>query len=209
MEPLTSGLIALLAIVIGGSVYSLQQMNERINQLQESSSIHDALIDDDMSTLSGALNNLIDEADASRRLTGSDVLLKSQHLIESLENGNELQLSTFNSSLRLLLSSFQEVTIETDIARLDSVRRELLSNHMQIIQEKEITINSLFGRNDVQCRIFSTLCNFLGHRDLALSSLLESEEIAPRHEETLRRLASIARENGDDLFLRHRLDKLL
>ena len=90
MEPLTSGLIALLAIVIGGSVYALQQMNERINQLQESSSIHGALIDDDMSILSGALNNLIDEADASRRLTGSNELLKSQHLIESIDAGNDL-----------------------------------------------------------------------------------------------------------------------
>ncbi|MDP6856271.1 MAG: tetratricopeptide repeat protein [Candidatus Thalassarchaeaceae archaeon] len=209
MDPLTSGLIALLAIVIGASVYALQQMNERINQLQESSSIHDALIEDDMSTLSGALNNLIDEADASRRLTGSDVLLKSQHLIESLDNGNEFQLSSFNSSLRLLLSSFQETTIETDIARLDSVRREILSNHMRIIQEKDLAIHSLFGRNDVQCRIFSKLCNSLGHRDLALVCLLESEKIAPRHEGTLRRLASIARENGDDIFLRHRLDKLL
>ena len=209
MEPLTSGLIALLAIVIGGSVYALQQMNERINQLQESSSIHGALIDDDMSILSGALNNLIDEADASRRLTGSNELLKSQHLIESIDAGNDFEISNINSSLRFLLSPFQESSIETDIVRLDSVRRELLLNHMRIIQENKISINSLFGRNDVQCRIFSTICNNLGFRDLALSSLLESETIAPRHEETLRRLAGIARENGDDAFLRHRLDKLL
>ena len=68
MDPLTSGLIALLAIVIGGSVYALQQMNERINQLQFSSSSHDASIEDDMTILSNALNELIDEADASRRL---------------------------------------------------------------------------------------------------------------------------------------------
>ena len=87
MDPLTSGLIALLAIVIGGSVYALQQMNERINQLQFSSSSHDALIEDDMTVLSNALNDLIDEADASRRLSGSDTLLKSQQLIESLISG--------------------------------------------------------------------------------------------------------------------------
>ena len=166
MEPMTSGLIALLAIVIGGSVYALQQMNERINHLQESSSIHGALIDDDMSILSGALNNLIDEADASRRLTGSNELLKSQHLIESIDAGNNFDLSSINSSLRFLLSPFQESSIETDIVRLDSVRRELLSNHIRIIQENKITINSLFGRNDVQCRMFSIICNNLGFGDI-------------------------------------------
>ena len=49
----------------------------------------------------------------------------------------------------------------------------------------------------------------MGFRDLALSSLLESEKIAPRHEATLHRLAAVARENGDDNFLRIRLNKLL
>ena len=109
MDPLTSGLIALLAIVIGGSVYALQQMNERINQLQFSSSSHDALIEDDMTVLSNALNDLIDEADASRRLSGSDTLLKSQQLIESLISGSKFELSKFNISLRNLLSLFQEL----------------------------------------------------------------------------------------------------
>ena len=108
MDPLTSGLIALLAIVIGGSVYALQQMNERINQLQFSSSSNDALIEDDMTVLSNALNDLIDEADASRRLSGSDTLLKSQQLIESLIGGSKFELSSFNISLRNLLSLFQE-----------------------------------------------------------------------------------------------------
>ena len=209
MDPLTSGLIALLAIVIGGSVYRLQQMNERINQLQFSSSTHDALIEDDMTVLSNAVNELIDEADASRRLSGSDTLLKSQQLIESLIGGSEFEISSFNISLRNLLSSFQESTLEEDMKRLDSVRRELLINHIQIIQENNVEMKSLFERNDVQCRIFSFICNNLGFRDLALSSLLESETIAPRHEDTLRRLAVIARESGDDTFLKTRLDRLL
>ena len=209
MDPLTSGLIALLALVIGGSVFALQQMNERINQLQFSSSTHDALIDDDMSLLSNALNDLIGEADASRRLTGSDALLKSQQLVESLNDGAKFELSTFSTSLKNLLSLFQESSIEEDISRLDSIRRELLTNHIQIIQDKEIEIKLLFGRNDVQCRNFSYICNNMGFRDLALSSLLTSEQIAPRHEKTLRKLAVIARESGDDEFLRARLDKLL
>lgn len=209
MDPLTSGLIALLAIVIGGSVYALQQMNERINQLQFSSTSHDALIDDDMALLSNALNDLIDEADASRRLTGSDALLKSQQLIESLNGGQQFELLTFKSSLRNLLSPFQESSLVEDISRLDTIRRELLVNHLQIIQDNEIEMDILFGRNDVQCRIFSFICNNLGFRDLALSSLLESEKITPKHEKTLRQLAIIARESGDDDFLRLRLDKLL
>ena len=209
MDPLTSGLIALLAIVIGGSVYALQQMNERINQLQFSSSSNDALIEDDMTVLSNALNDLIDEADASRRLSGSDTLLKSQQLIESLIGGSKFELSSFNISLRNLLSLFQESTLEEDMKRLDSIRRELLTNHIQIIQENNVEMKSLFGRNDVQCRNFSFICNYLGFRDLALSSLLESERIAPRHENTLRRLAAIARESGDDTFLKNRLDRLL
>ena len=209
MDPLTSGLIALLALVIGGSVFALQQMNERINKLQFSSSTHDALIDDDMSLLSNALNDLIDEADASRRLTGSDALLKSQQLVESLNDGAKFELSTFSTSLKNLLSLFQESSIEEDISRLDSIRRELLTNHIQIIQDKEIEIKLLFGRNDVRCRNFSYICNNMGFRDLALSSLLASEQIAPRHEKTLRQLAVIARESGDDEFLRARLDKLL
>ena len=37
-------------------------------------------IEDDMSILSNALNDLIDENDASRRLSGSDALLKSQQI---------------------------------------------------------------------------------------------------------------------------------
>ena len=209
MDPLTSGLIALLALVIGGSVFALQQMNERINKLQFSSSTHDALIDDDMSLLSNALNDLIDEADASRRLTGSDALLKSQQLVESLNDGAKFELSTFSTSLKNLLSLFQESSIEEELSRLDSIRRELLTNHIQIIQDKEIEIKLLFGRNDVQCRNFSYICNNFGFRDLALSSLLASEQIAPRHEKTLRKLAIIARESGDDEFLRARLDKLL
>ena len=209
MDPLTSGLIALLALVIGGSVFALQQMNERINKLQFSSSTHDALIDDDMSLLSNALNDLIDEADASRRLTGSDALLKSQQLVESLNDGAKFELSTFSTSLKNLLSLFQESSIEEELSRLDSIRRELLTNHIQIIQDKEIEIKLLFGRNDVQCRNFSYICNNFGFRDLALSSLLASEQIAPRHEKTLRKLALIARESGDDEFLRARLDKLL
>ena len=111
MDPLTSGLIALLAIVIGGSVYALQQMNERINQLQFSSSSHDASIEDDMTILSNALNELIDEADASRRLSGSDTLLRSQQLIESLTEGSKFEISSFNISLRNLLSLFQEIFV--------------------------------------------------------------------------------------------------
>ena len=209
MDPLTSGLIGLLAIVIGGSVYALQQMNERINQLQLSSFSNDAIIEDDMTVLSNALSDLIDEADASRRLMGSDTLLKSQQLIESLNSGSKFELSMFNVSLRSLLSSFQESSLEEDLRRLDSVRRDLLSSHIQIIQENNIEIASLFGRNDVQCRIFSFICNHLGFRDLSLSSLLQSEKIAPRHEDTLRRLAAIARESGDDTFLKERLDRLL
>ena len=209
MDPLTSGLIGLLAIVIGGSVYALQQMNERINQLQLSSFSNDAIIEDDMTVLSNALSDLIDEADASRRLMGSDTLLKSQQLIESLNSGSKFELSMFNVSLRSLLSSFQESSLEEDLRRLDSVRRDLLSSHIQIIQENNIEIASLFGRNDVQCRIFSFICNHLGFRDLSLSSLLQSEKIAPRHEDTLRRLATIARESGDDTFLKERLDRLL
>ena len=145
MDPLTSGLIALLAIVIGGSVYALQQMNERINQLQFSSSSNDALIEDDMTVLSNALNDLIDEADASRRLSGSDTLLKSQQLIESLISGSKFELSSFNISLRNLLSLFQESTLEEDMKRLDSIRRELLTNHIQIIQENNVEMKSLFG----------------------------------------------------------------
>ena len=209
MDPLTSGLIALLAIVIGGSVYALQQMNERINQLQLSSFSNDAIIEDDMTVLSNALSDLIDEADASRRLMGSDTLLKSQQLIESLNSGSKFELSMFNVSLRSLLSSFQESSLEEDLRRLESIRRDLLSSHIQIIQENNIEIDSLFGRNDVQCRIFSFICNHLGFRDLSLSSLLQSEKIAPRHEDTLRRLAAIARESGDDTFLKERLDRLL
>ena len=209
MDPLTSGLIALLAIVIGGSVYALQQMNERINQLQFSSSSHDASIEDDMTILSNALNELIDEADASRRLSGSDTLLKSQQLIESLTEGSKFEISSFKISLRNLLSLFQESTLEEDMKRLDPIRRELLVNHIQIIQENNVEMKSLFERNDVQCRIFSFICNYIGFRDLALSSLLESESIAPRHEDTLRRLAAIARESGDDTFLKTRLDRLL
>ena len=193
----------------GGSVYALQQMNERINQLQLSSFSNDAIIEDDMTVLSNALSDLIDEADASRRLMGSDTLLKSQQLIESLNSGSKFELSMFNVSLRSLLSSFQESSLEEDLRRLDSVRRDLLSSHIQIIQENNIEIASLFGRNDVQCRIFSFICNHLGFRDLSLSSLLQSEKIAPRHEDTLRRLAAIARESGDDTFLKERLDRLL
>ena len=150
MDPLTSGLIGLLAIVIGGSVYALQQMNERINQLQLSSFSNDAIIEDDMTVLSNALSDLIDEADASRRLMGSDTLLKSQQLIESLNSGSKFELSTFNVSLRRLLSSFQESSLEEDLRRLESIRRDLLSSHIQIIQENNIEIDSLFGRNDVQ-----------------------------------------------------------
>ena len=146
MDPLTSGLIALLSIVIGGSVYALQQMNERINQLQLSSKSHDAIIEDDMSILSNALNDLIDENDASRRLSGSDALLKSQQIIESIDNGVEFEFSTFKSSLSDLLSSFQESSINEDISRLDHVRRTLISNHIRVIQEKNVTIESLFGR---------------------------------------------------------------
>ena len=209
MDPLTSGLIGLLAIVIGGSVYALQQMNERINQLQLSSFSNDAIIEDDMTVLSNALSDLIDEADASRRLMGSDTLLKSQQLIESLNSGSKFELSMFNVSLRSLLSSFQESSLEEDLRRLESIRRDLLNSHIQIIQENNIEIDSLFGRNDVQCRIFSFICNHLGFRDLSLSSLLQSEKIAPRHEDTLRRLATIARESGDDTFLKERLDRLL
>ena len=209
MDPLTSGLIALLAIVIGSSVYALQQMNERINQLQFSSSSHDATIEDDMTILSNALNELIDEADASRRLSGSNTLLRSQQLIESLIEGSKFEISSFNISLRNLLSLFQESTLEEDMKRLDPIRRELLINHIQIIQENNVGMKSLFERNDVQCRIFSFICNYIGFRDLALSSLLESESIAPRHEDTLRRLAAIARESGDDTFLKTRLDRLL
>ena len=138
MDPLTSGLIALLAIVIGGSVYALQQMNERINQLQFSSSSHDASIEDDMTILSNALNELIDEADASRRLSGSDTLLRSQQLIESLTEGSKFEISSFNISLRNLLSLFQESTLEEDMKRLDPIRRELLVNHIQIIQENNV-----------------------------------------------------------------------
>ncbi len=209
MDPLTSGLIALLAVVIGGSVYVLQQMNDRINQLQLSSSKNDAIIEDDMSVLSNTLSDLIDEADASRRLTGSDCLLKSQHLIESLNNGDKFELSKFNSSLRNLLSQFQESTLDVEIFRLSSIKKKILIDHIHIIQDNEIDIHSLFGRNDVQCRIFSLVCNNFGFRDLAVLSLLESEKIAPRHEKTLRNLASIARESGDDAFLKGRLDKLL
>ena len=115
MDPLTSGLIGLLAIVIGGSVYALQQMNERINQLQLSSFSNDAIIEDDMTVLSNALSDLIDEADASRRLMGSDTLLKSQQLIESLNSGSKFELSMFNVSLISLLSSFQESSLEEDL----------------------------------------------------------------------------------------------
>ena len=209
MDPLTSGLIALLAIVIGGSVYAFQQMNERINQLQFSSSSNDATIEDDMTVLSNALSDLIDEADASRRLTGSDTLLRSQQLIESLNSGSKFELSSFNISLQSLLSSFQESSLEEDIKRLKSIHRDLLGKHIQIIQKNNVEIESLFGRNDVQCRIFSFICNHFGFRDLSLSSLLQSERIVPRHEDTLRRLAVIARENGDDGFLKDRLDRLL
>ena len=115
MDPLTSGLIALLAIVIGGSVYTLQQMNERINQLQFSSSTHDALIEDDMTVLSNAVNGLIDEADASRRLSGSDTLLKSQQLIESLIGGSEFEISSFEIEDKFFEKKVQNFVKKNDL----------------------------------------------------------------------------------------------
>ena len=168
MDPLTSGLIGLLAIVIGGSVYALQQMNERINQLQLSSFSNDAIIEDDMTVLSNALSDLIDEADASRRLMGSDTLLKSQQLIESLNSGSKFELSMFNVSLRSLLSSFQESSLEEDLRRLESIRRDLLSSHIQIIQE-----NNIYVIDDQNYEYYIPLKSFINYEKIDWSSMKE------------------------------------
>ena len=67
----------------------------------------------------------------------------------------------------------------------------------------------MFGTNDLMLRTFAEAALILGERDIAISALIESERLAPRNESTLRLLVKLARESGDDVALKVRLDRLL
>ena len=210
MEPLSSILIALLAFTIGGATYVIQKMNKRLLEMEEISNESSTAIEQDVSILNEALHGLLDETDASRQLDGSDALLRAKRALSTLNSTSDESASEVASHLipildRLLL----EDTVSESYRRLDENRRDILRDLMEAVSNLSLSPAMMFGNNDLLLRTFAEVSLILGDRNMAVAALLESERIAPRSESTLMLLVKLARESGDDVALKARLDRLL
>ena len=210
MEPLTSALIALLAFTIAGATYVIQKMNRRLLEMEDISTESSMAIEHDVSILNEALHGLLDETDASRQLNGSDALLKAKRALAAIDPTSDDSVLEISSHLIPILDRLHlEDTVSESYRRLDGNRRDLLRDLVSVASMNSFSPAMMFGTNDLMLRTFAETALILGERDIAISALIESERLAPRNESTLRLLVKLARESGDDVALKVRLDRLL
>mgnify|MGYP001807395487 FL=1 len=210
MEPLSSALIALLALTIGGATYVIQKMNQRLLEMEGISNESSISIEQDVSILNEALHGLLDDTDASRQLDGSDALLRAKRALNTLDPASDEFASEIATHLIPILDRLHlEDTVSESYRRLDENRRDLLRDLVSAASTHSLNPSMMFGNNDLMLRTFAEVALILGDRSIGLASLIESERLAPRNESTLRLLVKLARESGDDLALKNRLDRLL
>jgi len=203
-------LIALLAFTIGGATYVIQKMNQRLLEMEDISNESSMAIGQDVSILNEALHGLLDETDASRQLDGSDALLRAKRALSTLNpNSDEFASEIASHLIPLLDRLLLEDTVSESYRRLDENRRDILRNLVATTSTHSLNPAMMFGNNDLLLRTFAEVSLVLGERSIAVAALIESERIAPRNESTLMLLVKIARESGDDIALKSRLDRLL